>query len=91
MTKKKKALEYLKRVRNATSLQLREFINTVAPASMMGDLRKLGCDINSKRLYTKDDGVQVWQYELLSWPIKSTGFCNNELAKINEARWKRIW
>jgi hypothetical protein len=52
MTKKRKALEYLKRVGKATSLQIRERINTVAPAAMMADLRKLGCDVKSTRLYT---------------------------------------
>jgi hypothetical protein len=68
MTKKTKALEYLKRVGKATSLQIRERINTVAPAAMMADLRKLGCDVRSTRLYTTEEGVQVWEYELLSWP-----------------------
>jgi hypothetical protein len=68
MTKKTKALEYLKRVGKATSLQIREVINTVAPASMMADLRKLGCDVRGKRIHTTEEGVQVWEYELLSWP-----------------------
>lgn len=68
MTKKQKAFEYLKRVKKATSLQIRELVNTVAPASMMGDLRKMGCDIAGKHLYTTAENVQVWEYELLSWP-----------------------
>lgn len=70
MSKKKKAFNYLKRVRKATSLQIREFVDTVAPASMVCDLRKLGCDIASKLLYVTKEGVQVWEYELLSWPVK---------------------
>ena len=73
MSKKKKAFEYLKIVRKATSLQIREIVNTVAPASMMADLRKLGCNIASKLLYTTREGVQVWEYELLSWPVKYRG------------------
>jgi hypothetical protein len=68
MTKKRKALEYLKRVGKATSLQISEVINTVAPASMMADLRKLGCDVRGKHLYATKEGVQVWEYHLLSWP-----------------------
>jgi hypothetical protein len=73
MSKKKKAFEYLKKVRKATSLQIRKRMNTVAPASMMADLRKLKCDIASKLLYTTDEGVQVWEYELLSWPVNYRG------------------
>lgn len=73
MSKKRIAFEYLKIVRKATSLQIREIVNTVAPASMMADLRKLKCDIASKLLYTTDKGVQVWEYELLSWPVRYRG------------------
>lgn len=73
MSKKKKVFEYLKIVRKATSLQIREIVNTVAPASMVADLRKLGCNIASKLLYITDDGVQVWEYEILSWPVKYRG------------------
>ena len=70
MSKIKKAFEYLKIVRKATSLQIREVVNTVAPAAMMGDLRKRGCNIASKLLYTTKEGVQIWEYEILSWPVK---------------------
>ena len=92
MSKIRKAFKYLKEVRKATSLQISHAAGiTVALGSMMGDLRKRGCDIIARFLHTTQDGAQVWEYEILSWPIKSSGFCNNELAKINEARWKRIW
>ncbi len=70
MTKKAKLLGYLKIKGKATSLQIRELVNTVAPASMMADLRKMGCNIASKLLYTTKEGVQVWEYEILSWPVK---------------------
>ncbi|MCK5601844.1 hypothetical protein KAR91_08250, partial [Candidatus Pacearchaeota archaeon] len=69
MSKKRIAFEYLKIVRKATSLQIREVVNTVAPAAMMGDLRKRGCNIASKLLYTTKEGVQIWEYEILSWPV----------------------
>ncbi|MDH5645825.1 MAG: hypothetical protein OEZ01_07445 [Candidatus Heimdallarchaeota archaeon] len=70
MTKKQTAFEYLKRVKKATSLQIRELVNTVAAGSMIADLRKMGCHIKSKHLYTTDENVHVWEYELLSWPAK---------------------
>ncbi len=70
MTKKAKLFGYLKIKGKATSLQIRELVNTVAPASMCGDLRKLGCNVASRLLYVTKDGVKVWEYELLSWVIE---------------------
>jgi hypothetical protein len=69
MTKKRKALEYLKRVGKATSLQISEAAGvTVAAGSMVADLRKIGCDIRSRFSHISKSGAKVWEYELLSWP-----------------------
>lgn len=71
MSKIKKAFNYLKQVRKATSLQISHEVGiTVAAGSMIGDLRKRGCDIASKFLYITQDGSKVWEYEILSWPVK---------------------
>jgi len=71
MSKIKKAFNYLKEVRTATSLQIsREVGITVAAGSMVSDLRKRGCHIASKFLYISQSGAKVWEYELLSWPVK---------------------
>jgi hypothetical protein len=69
MTKKRKALEYLKRVGKATSLQISEAAGvTVAAGSMVADLRKIGCDIRGRFSHISKSGAKVWEYELLSWP-----------------------
>jgi len=70
MTKKAKLFGYLKIKGKATSLQIRELVNTVAPAAMVADLRKIGADITSRMLYITNEGVQVWEYELLSWVVE---------------------
>lgn len=70
MSKLKKAFEYLKEVRKATSLQISHEAGTIAPASCIADLRKRGCDIISKFSYTSQSGAKVWEYEILSWPVK---------------------
>lgn len=71
MTKKQKAFEYLKRVKKATLMEISEAIGmTFAGGSLIADLRKLGCIVTKKFLYTTKSGSPVWQYELLSWPEK---------------------
>jgi hypothetical protein len=70
MSKKAKLFGYLKIKGKATSLQIRELVNTVAPAAMVADLRKIGADITSRMLYITNEGVQVWEYELLSWVVE---------------------
>lgn len=33
-------------------------------------MSKLNKAIVAKFLYTTQDGAQVWEYEILSWPVK---------------------
>jgi hypothetical protein len=70
MSKIKKAFNYLKEVRKATSLQISHEIQTIAVGSMISDLRKRGCDIKGKFLRTSQSGAHIWEYEILSWPVK---------------------
>lgn len=70
MSKIRNAFEYLKKVRVATSIQIGYEAQTIAVGSMVSDLRKRGCDIRSRFLWTAESGAHVWQYELLSWPVK---------------------
>ena len=71
MSKIKKAFEYLKIVRKATSLQISHEVGiTVAAGSMIADLRKRGCDIASKFSHISQSGAKIWEYEILSWPVK---------------------
>ena len=70
MSKINKAFEYLKTVRVATSLQISHEAQTVAVGSLIADLRKRGCDIRGKFLETSPSGAAIWQYEILSWPVK---------------------
>ena len=70
MSKINKAFEYLKKTRVATSLQISHEMQTIAVGSMIGDLRKRGCDIRGKFLETSDSGAAIWQYEMLSWPVE---------------------
>ena len=71
MSKIKKAFKYLKEARKTTSLELSQAVGvTVAAGSMICDLRKRGCNIASKFSHISQSGAQVWEYELLSWPVK---------------------
>ena len=70
MSKIKKAFEYLKEVKKATSLQIGKQAKTLAVGSMISDLRKRGCDIRSKFSHITKSGAKVWEYEILSWPVK---------------------
>jgi len=70
MSKIKRAFEYLKEVRKATSLQISHEAGTIAPGSCIADLRKRGCDIISRFSHVSDAGGMVYEYEILSWPVK---------------------
>lgn len=76
MSKKKKAFEYLKRVRKATSLQIglaigkNGKVGSIAIGSLVADLRKKNCNIIGRFSHISKSGAKVWEYEILSWPVK---------------------
>ena len=56
-----------------TSLDIRNEINTVASGSMIGDLRKLGCDISCYCVSRSATGAMIYAYTLLSFPQGTFG------------------
>ena len=68
MSKIESLFNLLLDLKEKTSLEIQEHIYTVATGSMVGDLRKAGCDVECRFIRKTSLGAMVYGYTLLSFP-----------------------
>lgn len=69
MSKRKQAFLLLLDGKEKTSLAIQKNINTVASGSTVSDLRKMGCHIICRFIRKTSNGVMIYGYTLLSFPL----------------------
>lgn len=68
MTKHHKLFKLMKGGQRLTSLEIEKAVQTIAAASMVADLRKKGCIIDSKYIGRSKTGSQIWEYRMTYFP-----------------------
>ena len=63
-----KLLKLMKNGQRLTSLEIECAIRTVAVGSMVADLRKKGCVIESRYKEQSKSGAQIWEFWMTSYP-----------------------